>query len=203
MNWGNNYYFTQLNKFDLQGNKISSKKTNAAGRFFNDSVCGAVYGSGDTLGFAKGYLIPDTLIRTTKFYLYNFVFRNLITVGNNKIVACGKAENGFSGYFGFLAVAVDTSFVGLEEVLEIETIKVFPNPSKNEIYFKIESSLFSKSKNLTLKLFDSVSKQVFSMSIHSSQTRLKTENFKNGEYVYVLFNEKIKIASGKIIINKN
>ena len=203
MVWGSNYYFTQFNKFDLQGNRISSQKTKASGRFFNDSVCGTLFGSGDTLGFGKSYIMLDSLRPITKFYLYNFKFRSLITVGTNKVVACGSAENGFSGYYGFLAVAVDTSIVGIKEKLnDMQLIKVFPNPAKNEINLEIDNSLLGNSKKLTLKIYDTSSKELISKAIKSHQTKINTESLYSGEYFYALTTDLKKIASGKLIINQ-
>lgn len=203
MVYGNNHYVTQFNKFDLQGNKINSKKIKTGGKFIKDSICGAAYGAGDTLRFAMSYLIPDTMIPITKFYLYNFKSRSLIVVGNNKIVACGSAENGFSGNFGFLALAVDTTIVGIEPIdIEKEHIKVFPNPAKNEINFEMENLQLSQSKNTVLKIYDIYSREIVSKPIKSLQIKLNTENFKSGEYIYVVFNEQKEIANGKIIINQ-
>ncbi|MBK9479907.1 MAG: T9SS type A sorting domain-containing protein [Bacteroidetes bacterium] len=201
MNWGNNYYFTQLNKFDLAGNKISSKKIKTGVKFINDTVCGAAYGAGDTLRFSISYLIPDTMVPIAKFYLYNLISRSLIIVGNKKIVACGKAENGFSGYHGYLAVAVDTTIVGINETsIEKEIINIFPNPAKNEINLVIDNSLLVSPKNLIFKVYDNNSKELISKTISSPQTIVNTEKLYCGEYFYLLTSEQKKIASGKIII---
>lgn len=203
MRWGSWYYFGQLNKFDLNGNLTISKSTKAGGRFINDSICGSVYGAGDTLHFAKTLINYDSIKPITKFYLYNFKYRSLIIVGDNKVVACGSAENGFSGYFGFLAVAKDTSIVGIKEFdIQNSSVKVFPNPTKNEINFEIDKAILYQSKNLILKIFDSNSKVLISMPLNSIATKLNAENFKSGNYFYVLFSAQNKIASGKIIINQ-
>jgi len=203
MNWGNNYYFTQLNKFDLEGNKISSKKIKTGGKFINDTVCGAAYGAGDTLRFAISYLIPDTMVQIAKFYLYNLISRSLIIVGNKKIVACGKAENGFSGYHGYLAVAVDKTIVGINETsIEKEISNIFPNPAKNEINMEIDDSLLGNSNKLILKIYDTSSKELISKVIKSHQTIINTESLNSGGYFYILFSEQKKIASGTIIINQ-
>jgi hypothetical protein len=70
------------------------------------------------------------------------------------------------------------------EGTEINTIKVFPNPS-NE-YFEVNSTVADCQKYNTISLFGSTGNLVFSQPLTSGSTRISTKSFASGSYILKL-----------------
>jgi hypothetical protein len=67
---------------------------------------------------------------------------------------------------------------------EINTIKVFPNPSKE--YFEVKCSTSDCQKYNTISVYGTTGNLVFSQPFNSETTRISTSNFKSGSYVLKL-----------------
>jgi hypothetical protein len=74
------------------------------------------------------------------------------------------------------------------EGTEINTIKVFPNPS-NE-YFEVNCTISDCQKYNTISLFGTTGNLVFSQPLTSGSTRISTKSFASGSYVLKLHGAK-------------
>jgi hypothetical protein len=70
------------------------------------------------------------------------------------------------------------------EGTEINSVKVFPNPSKE--YFEVKCSKADCQKYNTISIFGTTGNLVFSQPFNSETTRISTSNFKSGSYVMKL-----------------
>lgn len=70
------------------------------------------------------------------------------------------------------------------EGTKINSIKVFPNPSKE--YFEVKCSKADCQKYSTISIFGTTGNLVFSQPFNSETTRISTSNFKSGSYVLKL-----------------
>lgn len=70
------------------------------------------------------------------------------------------------------------------EGTEINSIKVFPNPSKE--YFEVKCSATDCQKYKTISIYGTTGNLVFSQPFNSETTRISTSNFNSGSYVLKL-----------------
>jgi hypothetical protein len=89
-------------------------------------------------------------------------------------------------------------YSGRETSLEIQDVKVYPNPANNMIYFNVISD--SPIEKLSLKVFDLTGKQVQEINtVGSSFLILYRENIASGLYHYILLENNEVINTGKIV----
>ncbi len=74
------------------------------------------------------------------------------------------------------------------EGTEINSIKVFPNPSKE--YFEVKCPTTDCHKYNTISIFGTAGNLVFSQPFNSETTRISTSNLKSGSYVLKLYGEQ-------------
>jgi hypothetical protein len=70
------------------------------------------------------------------------------------------------------------------EETEINSIKVFPNPSKE--YFEVRCSQADSQKYNTISIFGTTGNLIFSQPFNAGTTRISTTNFKSGSYILKL-----------------
>lgn len=72
--------------------------------------------------------------------------------------------------------------------IEINSIKVYPNPSKE--YFEVKCAATDCQKYKTITIYGTNGNLVFSQPFNSETTRISTINFKSGSYVLKLHGEQ-------------
>ena len=117
----------------------------------------------------------------------DYVFTN--TAGSINL-ACSRAGGpGFTlGSHGGSANAVSTSSYGLtlgNNKFEIESFKMFPNPSKGSL--TIELPEFTNSGNL--KIYDNLGRVILSDVLSATNNRVDTSTFAKGTYLVVIRTE--------------
>jgi len=99
--------------------------------------------------------------------------------------SCWRGTMNNSGQLEFVKLTDCENFTAKSnEGTEINSIKVFPNPSKE--YFEVNCSKADCQKYNTISIFGTTGNLVFSQPFNSETTRISTCNFKSGSYVLKL-----------------
>ncbi len=99
--------------------------------------------------------------------------------------SCWRGTMNNTGQLEFVKLAdCENLTVKTNEGTEINSIKVYPNPTKD--YFEVMCSEADCRKFNTISIFETNGKLVFSQPFNSETTRISTSNFKSGSYVLKL-----------------
>jgi hypothetical protein len=99
--------------------------------------------------------------------------------------SCWRGTMNNTGQLEFVKLAdCENLTVKTNEGTEINSIKVYPNPTKD--YFEVMCSAADCRKFNTISIFETNGKLVFSQPFNSETTRISTSNFKSGSYVLKL-----------------
>jgi len=99
--------------------------------------------------------------------------------------SCWRGTMNNSGQLEFVKLTdCDNLTTKSNEGTEINSIKVFPNPSKE--YFEVKCSAVDCQKYKTISIYETTGNLVFSQPFNSETTRISTSNFKSGSYVLKL-----------------
>lgn len=82
------------------------------------------------------------------------------------------------------------------EVEKLGEVKLYPNPSTNEVY--VETGSYS---NCELQMYDVVGKLVIAKTINGKE-RLDVNQLSNGIYIYQIRNNEVILKTDKLIINR-
>ncbi|MEN0050029.1 MAG: T9SS type A sorting domain-containing protein [Bacteroidota bacterium] len=80
------------------------------------------------------------------------------------------------------------------------TIKIYPNPSSNQL--TVEISDFNDTSDFSVELYQMTGKQVQSNSIQTRSTNIPISQLDNGVYILILYENGRRIKSKKIVILK-
>lgn len=98
---------------------------------------------------------------------------------------CWRGTLNNSGQIEFVKLAdCENLTTKSNEGTEINSIKVFPNPSKE--YFEVKCSESDRQKYNTISIYGTTGNLVFSQPFNSETTRISTNNFKSGSYILKL-----------------
>ncbi len=78
-------------------------------------------------------------------------------------------------------------------------IKVYPNPSHISTTIEIDQDLILI--NAFLELYNTLGSKVYSWKIDRNKIHIGDDILPNGLYIYKIYNDKVQIANGKLIIN--
>jgi hypothetical protein len=99
--------------------------------------------------------------------------------------SCWRGTMNNSGQLEFVKLTdCENLTTNSNEGTEINSIKVFPNPSKE--YFEVKCSASDCHKYNTISIYGTSGNLVFSQPFNSETTRISTSNFKSGSYVLKL-----------------
>lgn len=99
--------------------------------------------------------------------------------------SCWRGTMNNSGQLEFVKLTdCENLTTNSNEGTEINSIKVFPNPSKE--YFEVKCSASDCQKYNTISIYGTNGNLVFSQPFNSETTRISTCNFKSGSYVLKL-----------------
>jgi hypothetical protein len=99
--------------------------------------------------------------------------------------SCWRGTMNNNGLLEFVKLAdCETLTTKSNEGIENNSIKVFPNPSKD--YFEVKCSPADCKKYNTISIFGTTGNLVFSQPFNSETTRISTGNLKSGSYVLKL-----------------
>lgn len=95
----------------------------------------------------------------------------------------------------------DTCYLDWVNVSEtdIESIKVYPNPTKGQITFSIPN--VSSHKNPTLHIINSFGQTVKVLCIQEKQTQIDITGLPAGSYFYWFYDGKHQLYAGKIVLH--
>ena len=80
------------------------------------------------------------------------------------------------------------------------TIKVFPNPATQNITVEIDN--FDKLSEITLKVVNSLSTEVYNETIHSATQSINVSSWSAGVYFLHVINGQHTVDVRKIVVNK-
>lgn len=99
--------------------------------------------------------------------------------------------------FGTLTLAGASTLDVNENDLEKGNFKVYPNPfSKN---FQVNISNENTSKDMKIKIFDFLGKEVISTPLQSHDTTVSMSGFKSGIYFYKIMSDSKVLKEGKLL----
>jgi hypothetical protein len=99
--------------------------------------------------------------------------------------SCWRGTMSDNGQLEFVKLAdCENLTTNTNEGIEINSIKVFPNPSKD--YFEVKCTPTDCQKYNTISIYGTQGNIVFSQPFNSETTRISTSNFKSGSYVLKL-----------------
>lgn len=89
--------------------------------------------------------------------------------------------------------------VGLEDINSQETVRVYPNPAGNFIYYELPAS--NGAKDLTLTLYNELGSVVLKKQLSSigGQGKLNIEYLKKGLYIVEIASSNSKYYHGKFV----
>jgi hypothetical protein len=90
-----------------------------------------------------------------------------------------------------------TPEIGIEEVVELANVVVYPNPATTEVTFEFTSA----NQDTQVQIFDLLGNRVFDNTYSNELVTVNTSNFTNGVYIYKLGTEN-NSSVGRLIVNK-
>ena len=90
-----------------------------------------------------------------------------------------------------------TQEIGIEEVVELANVVVYPNPASTEVTFEFTSA----NQDTQIQIFDLLGNRVFDNTFSNELVTVNTSNFTNGVYIYKLGTEN-NSSVGRLIVNK-
>jgi len=85
--------------------------------------------------------------------------------------------------------------VSVEDKIEEDKIILFPNPSSDEVEFKIGSE-DGQFDNINIKIFDKSGKEIMSLNVNE---KIDISTWLNGVYYYMIYESNILLKSGKFV----
>ena len=98
--------------------------------------------------------------------------------------------------YGFNSGCTDTVMVVKEQSLEMQSVKIFPNPNNGSFQIQIEKSM----KNGKIIFSNSMGQKVYEQKVMQGNNQIETNKFTKGLYYYTLFDDNQQIGCGKISI---
>ena len=103
--------------------------------------------------------------------------------------SCWRGTMSDNGQLEFVKLAdCENLTTNTNEGIEINSIKVYPNPSKE--YFEVKCAATDCQKYKTISIYGTNGNLVFSQPFNSETTRISTSNLKSGSYVLKLHGEQ-------------
>lgn len=164
----------------------------------------------------KSFFLLKMPLKKVSFYIL-FICLNSNLFGQNAIVSCGGGSSGQAGSIqftvgqhNFSTTSSDSSSMSsgnqqpheifITSLFTIDNIDfsctVYPNPTTSNVNLKV---VVSEYKSLKFNLFSSQGKLLMTDEVNSSETKLSFENIQSGCYTLVIYKDKLKIKSFKII----
>ncbi|MCL4817432.1 MAG: hypothetical protein HND27_10075 [Bacteroidetes bacterium] len=123
---------------------------------------------------------------------YTYTWYN---VNNGKMLLLREENNG-----DIKTVWCSSSILEIIEARKFAEINIYPNPINTDAYFIVPEALIKENQATTLKIFSILGEEIKSIPIYNSETLLEKESLKPGCYLYLLYNSKKLLCSGKLSV---
>lgn len=87
---------------------------------------------------------------------------------------------------------------GLDNLIEQQDLKIYPNPVDDYCYVELNSELFDKSSEIEINLHDMSGKQIQTLKTKQAVTKINTSHLPQGVYI-VTATTNLKSANAKIV----
>lgn len=193
-------------------------------QYYNENY-GVLCGAADTqafTGFCPGAQGTDRFDRAKKFYSFSqtnavtrgttlkWVMDSVVGVGHDQINMYNTKRNSTDTFTIAERLLFKTPYhtvqqftptcltgVGIKELAgEAYIVSIYPNPSTGSFVLKIDKEI----KNGELIIINSIGQDVHRQKIIQGTNDINTNNLANGLYNYILYQNKQKISSGKLIL---
>jgi PKD repeat protein len=178
---------TQLSATKVGSNPIISLKASSTEVICRQLVNFTAYGgvkylwytdrSLDPITTSTGYSITDTLKYSSTYYVQGFDLNNCVGFDQIDISVSGSC-----------------SVTGINEVLDPNDIKIYPNPVENTVY--VDINFTENSKILYFSLYSTQSAKVLQTTLQPGKNTISLTGIVPGMYLYSIGNNKF----GKLII---
>ncbi len=159
-------------------------------------------------GYTIELAIPWSQIKTTPFpyKVMGILFDNndrdngvATTYDWKNLIATGVyARPNLWGDISLTKLLTCDQSTGIGVSHEIEDVIVFPNPFNTSSTIKISSGITLE--NAVMKVYDLCGREVRTVSINNSETKIEKGNIQSGIYIYNVINDKKIIKNGKFVV---
>ena len=168
-----------------------------AAKYINDSQ--VVGGSGNILTI-KGDTSGQIIWQNYTAEPYGEV--NDITWKSGYSLTCGKIDIDQNTIAqGFILKVIDTTFINsISNELVLQNVDVYPNPTKENIFIKVDSQFISKKQDLSITYYDTQGKIILKDKIIREVTISNLSHFRPGLYIFIIKSIDEIITKGQIVL---